>query len=171
MKSSDDADHDSDVRVITRAVYRMNEAGYLDSKHPEHIWVLPAPRSSEETVTPRQLSTGKHSEQNLNWSKDGRQIYFTTSRIDEPYYELPTTDIYSVPSSGGELHKLATIPMGIGDLALSPDGRRFAFHGAVTQPVRSYSEPDLWVIDNAPNSHPRNLTANNPPTAHEGPAG
>jgi dipeptidyl aminopeptidase/acylaminoacyl peptidase len=63
-----------------------------------------------------------------------------------------------VPSAGGELQKLASVPMGISDLALSPDGRRFAFHGSITQPVRSYSEPDLWVIDAAPDSQPRNLT-------------
>jgi dipeptidyl aminopeptidase/acylaminoacyl peptidase len=29
----------------------------------------------------------------------------------------------------------------------------------VTQPVRSYSQPDLWVMDIAPNAQPRNLTA------------
>ena len=84
-KISDDSDHESDVRVITRAVYRMNEAGYLDPKHPEHVWVISAPHGSEENVTPKQLTTGKYSEQNLLWSKDSRQIYFTTSRIDEPY--------------------------------------------------------------------------------------
>src|SRR5260370_24968573 len=49
--------------------------------------------------------------------------------------------------------------MGMGGLGLSPDGRRIAFHGSVTQPVRSYSQPDLWVMDLAPNAQPRNLTA------------
>src|SRR5881396_2812679 len=28
--------HESDVRVIARAVYRSNDAGYLDFKHPSH---------------------------------------------------------------------------------------------------------------------------------------
>jgi dipeptidyl aminopeptidase/acylaminoacyl peptidase len=49
--------------------------------------------------------------------------------------------------------------MGIYDLVLSPDGRKFAFHGSVTQPVRSYSQPDLWVMDAAPQAQPKNLTA------------
>src|SRR6202030_2622541 len=86
-----------------------------------------------------------------------------TSRIDEAYYETASTDIYSVASSpkmpGGTPERVATVPMGIGDLALSPDRRRIAFHGSVTQPVRSYSQPDLWVMDLAPNAQPRNLTA------------
>ena len=34
-----------------------------------------------------------------------------------------------------------------------------AFHGAVTEPVRSYTQPDLWVMDLTPNAQPRNLTA------------
>jgi dipeptidyl aminopeptidase/acylaminoacyl peptidase len=49
--------------------------------------------------------------------------------------------------------------MGIDDLVVSPDGRRLAFHGSVAQPVRSYSQPDLWVMDVAPDAKPQNLTA------------
>ena len=92
------------------------------------------------------------------WSKDGARIYFLTTRVDEPYYELPETDIYSVAAAGGDAEKLATIPMYIGDLTLSPDGRWFAFHGSVTKPVRSYSQPDLWVMDAVANARPKNLT-------------
>src|ERR1044072_1538153 len=33
-------EHESDVRVITRAVYRSNGAGYVDNKDPQHIWVV-----------------------------------------------------------------------------------------------------------------------------------
>src|SRR6266404_1580536 len=32
------AEHESDVRVITRAVYRQDNEGYADPKHPTHIW-------------------------------------------------------------------------------------------------------------------------------------
>src|SRR6185437_13583135 len=56
--------------------------------------------------------------------------------------------------------KQATIPMYVRDLTLGPDGRQFAFHGSVSQPVRSYSQPDLWVMDAAKDAQPRNLTAN-----------
>src|SRR5262249_49416673 len=52
-------EHESDVRVITRAVYRSNGAGYLDAKRPQHIWIVTAPRTSEEKVTPKQLTSGR----------------------------------------------------------------------------------------------------------------
>jgi dipeptidyl aminopeptidase/acylaminoacyl peptidase len=152
-------EHESDVHIISRAVYRSNDAGYLDPKRHDHIWILEVPTTSDKLIKPVQLTSGDFEEREVVWSRDNSRIYFLTERIDEPYYDLPTTDIYSVPSGGGSLEKLATVPMGIYDLVLSPDGRKFAFHGSVTQPVRSYSQPDLWVMDVATNAQPKNLTA------------
>jgi dipeptidyl aminopeptidase/acylaminoacyl peptidase len=163
MKADSDGDRESDIHIITRAVYRDNEEGYLDFKRHEHIWVIDVPTTSDDPAKPLQLTSGDFDEGEIVWTHDGSRIYFLTSRIDEPYYETPSTDVYSVASSpkmpGGTPEKLAAVPMGIGDLALSPDGRRIAFHGSVTQPVRSYSQPDLWIMDLAPNAQPRNLTA------------
>jgi dipeptidyl aminopeptidase/acylaminoacyl peptidase len=162
-KPDSDSDRESDIHIITRAVYRDNEEGYLDFKRHEHIWVTEIPTTSDEPAKPLQLTSGDYDEGEIVWTHDGSRIYFLTSRIDEPYYETPSTDIYSISSlpktPGGTPEKLATVPMGIGDLALSPDGRRVAFHGSVTQPVRSYSQPDLWIMDLTPNAQPRNLTA------------
>jgi dipeptidyl aminopeptidase/acylaminoacyl peptidase len=162
-KADSDGDRESDIHIITRAVYRDNDEGYLDFKRHEHIWVIDLPTTSDEPAKPLQLTSGGYDEGEIVWTHDGSRIYFLTSRIDEPYYETASTDIYSVASSpkmpGGTPEKVATVPMGIGDLALSPNGRRIAFHGSVTQPVRSYSQPDLWVMDLAPNAQPRNLTA------------
>ena len=155
-----EAEHESDVHIITRAVYRDNDEGYLDFKRHDHLWVLEVPKGSEEPPKPTQLTSGNYDEGELTWSRDGSRIYFLTRRVDEPYYELPATDIYSVAASGGSAEQLATIPMYIGDLAFSPDGHKMAFHGAVSQPIRSYSEPDLWVMDVAPDAKPQNLTAN-----------
>jgi len=160
------AEHESDVRVITRAVYRQDNEGYADPKHPTHIWIITAPHSAEEKVKPRQLTTGRFDEENAIWSRDGWQIYFTSSRIDEPYYELPRTDLYSVPAAGGKPVKITTIDLntqfgpGGGALSLSPDGKQVAFVAATNQPINSYTEPDLWVLDLSPNAKPRNITAN-----------
>ena len=152
-------EHESDVHVISRAVYRSNDEGYLDPKRHSHIWTLEVPSASDELPKPMQLTSGNFDEGQLLWSRDGSRIYFVSQRIDEPYYELPSADIYSVPAAGGDAEKLATIPMDIDDPVLSPDGRKLAFHGSVAQPIRSYSQPDLWVMDVAPGAKPQNLTA------------
>jgi len=155
-----ESEHESDVHVITRAVYRSNDEGYLDPKRHSHLWILDVPTTSDQMPKPVQITSGSFSEGQQIWSKDGARIYFLTRRVDEPYYELPNTDIYSVPASGGTPEKLATVPMRIGDFVLNPDGHKFAFHGSMTQPVRSYSEPDLWVMEVTPDAKPTNLTAN-----------
>jgi dipeptidyl aminopeptidase/acylaminoacyl peptidase len=151
--------HESDVHIISRAVYRSNDEGYLDPKRHAHIWLLEVPTASDELPKSVQLTGGNFEEGQLIWSHDGSLIYFVTQRIDEPYYELPSADIYSIPAEGGDPEKLVTIPMEINDLVLSPDGRKLAFHGSVTQPIRSYSQPDLWITDLAPDAKPQNLTA------------
>lgn len=152
-------EHESDVHVISRAVYRSNDEGYLDPRRHSHIWIVDVPASSDQVPKPLQLTSGNFDEGQAFWSHDGSRIYFLTQRLDEPYYELASTDIYSVPAAGGAPEKFAAIPMGISDVVLSPDGSRLAFHGSVTQPVRSYSQPDLWAMDITPGAQPRNLTA------------
>ena len=149
----------SDVRVITRAVYRSDSGGYLDFKHPAHIWIVNAPRTGADKVTPKQLTSGKYSQGNVTWAGDSLSIYFVSDHRDEPYYELPKTDLYLVSISGGEPRKITSFEMGAAIFSLSPDGRRVAFYASTTKPIRSYSQPDLWVLELAENAQPRNLTA------------
>ncbi|HEV3410220.1 MAG TPA: hypothetical protein VG095_07990, partial [Chthoniobacterales bacterium] len=154
-----DADErESDVRVITRAVYQRDNQGYLDPKRPAHIWTIQAPRTADEKVQPKQITSGRFAEEDAIWSKDGAQIFFTSLRVDEPYYERPRTELYSVPATGGEPTKITTIRMSVNDPALSPDGKRLAFVGAASEPIHSYTQPDLWVLDLTANAEPRNLT-------------
>lgn len=157
-KVAADAERESDVRVITRAVYRSNSAGYVDAKHPQHLWIVAAPRSGDDKVTPKQLTNGRFEEENIVWAKDSSQLYFISAHIDEPYYELPKSDLYAVAKTGGEPTKLTTFEMDAGNFSISPNGRQLAFVAQVSRPVNSYTQPDLWVIDLAPNAVPRNLT-------------
>jgi dipeptidyl aminopeptidase/acylaminoacyl peptidase len=151
-------ERESDVRVITRAVYRSNDSGYLDFKHPVHIWIVAAPHTGSEKVTPKQLTNGHYNDVNVTWAKDSSKLYFVSDHRDEPYYELGETDIYSIPVSGGQPTKLTSIDMGTGAFSVSPNGEQVAFYASTNKPVLSYTEPDLWVMDLKPDAQPRNLT-------------
>ena len=112
-----------DIHIITRAVYRDNDEGYLDFKRHEHVWLIDVTTASDEPAKPVQLTSGDYDEGDVFWTHDSSRIYFLTTRIDEPYYETPSTDVYPISSAqmpGGTPEKLATIPMGIGDLAPQP---------------------------------------------------
>ena len=155
----DEATRESDMRTITRAVYRSNDAGYLDANHPTHIWVVDAPSSLGDTPAPRQLTTGTWADDEFVWSLDGRQIYFTKSHLQESYYELPKSDLFAATVSDGHTQLLNELNLEIRRMALSPDGQRLAFVASVNEPVRSYSQPDLWTLTLTANARPRNLTA------------
>lgn len=161
-KDEKDKPRQSDVRVITRAVYRANGVpgfGYVDPDRPSHVWTVGVPATGAQPAKPRQITSGEFGAGNHQWSADGKQIYFVADRRAEPYYLPSDNDLYAVPASGGEPTRIASIDGNIGAFTIAPDGRRIAFIGTHHgQPERSYSQPDLWVID-APGGTPRNLTA------------
>jgi len=162
--SGGEAEHESDVKVITRAIYRFNATGYLDPKHSQHIWIVDVPATAEAKTTPRQLTSGNFDDREPIFTPKGKEILFHTNRAAEPYYELPKTEIMSISPQGGTAKLLATVHLGgllggIGEMAVSPDAGRLAFVGSVQQPVRSYSQPDMWILELNGKTEPVNLTA------------
>ena len=150
----------SDVRVINRAVYRSNGSGYVDYARVNHIWTVAVPSMLEKPVKAKQITADSFDESAPLWSPNGSQLYFSSDRNAESYYEPPHSDIYSVSASGGEMHKLASVDGGTRALSLSPDGKRMAYIGALNgNPIKSYSQPDLWITTLEPGANPRNLTA------------
>jgi dipeptidyl aminopeptidase/acylaminoacyl peptidase len=151
-------ERESDVRVITRATYRLNGPGYLDPTRPSKVWTTDA--SADTSQKPRRLTTGGFSEDNVSWSPDGQRIYFTSNRVKEPYYAAPDTNVFSVPAAGGDVQKAADVDGTINDYSLSPDGKDIAFVASLNAtPARSYDQPDLLVADVVPTSTATNLTA------------
>jgi dipeptidyl aminopeptidase/acylaminoacyl peptidase len=152
--------HKSDVHVITRAVYRANgNPGYVDTEHHAHIFTVAAPDGALDSPQPKQLTDGEFDERGIEWAPDGSKVYFTSTRVAEPYFEPRDSDLFSVPATGGPMTKVASIEGTIGDVSPAPDGKRIAFVGTLHgNPERSYSQPDLFVMDANPGSTPKNLT-------------
>ncbi|HJR61190.1 MAG TPA: hypothetical protein VJ813_17390, partial [Vicinamibacterales bacterium] len=160
------AERKSDVRVITRAVYRANgvaDFGYVDPDRPSHIWIIDVPAEAGSVAAPapkpQLVTAGEFGAGNHSWSADGTRIYFVSDRRREPYYLPGDSDLYAVARGGGEPERIASIDGGIGPYTVAPDGKRIAFLGTLHgSPERSYSQTDLWVIESAGGT-PRNLTA------------
>jgi dipeptidyl aminopeptidase/acylaminoacyl peptidase len=162
-KPAGDKPRETDVRVITEAVYRANGvtgSGFVDRDRPSHIWTIALPTAAGEKTTAKQLTSGEFSESNFRWATDGSRIFFVSDRRRESYYFSRDSDLYSVAKDGGEPARLASIDGSIGAYDVSPDGKRLAFVGSTAgNPERSYTQPDLWVMDLGGGT-PRNLTAN-----------
>ena len=162
QEGQEGSNHKSDVRVITRAVYRENgNPGFVETNRRSHIFVVRAPERADDKPTPNQITDGEFDENGIVWAPDGSKVYFTSTRVAEPYYEEAGSELFSVPVGGGSITKVASIDGSISGLSPSPDGKRLAFVGTLRgRPIRSYSQSDLWISDAAPGSTPRNLTSN-----------
>jgi dipeptidyl aminopeptidase/acylaminoacyl peptidase len=154
-------ERESDVKVMTKAVYRSNgNPGWVDTEHHSHVFVVPLSDNPSDKPNATQLTDGEFDESGMAWAPDGKTIYFVSTRVAEPYYEESGSELYSVPAAGGSITKIASIEGGIFNFSPSPDGKRIAFVGSLRgSPIRSYSQPDLWVTDTTPGSTPKNLTA------------
>jgi Tol biopolymer transport system component len=73
----------------------------------------------------------------MPWTPDGRYILFVKG----------FSELWALPVSGGEPHKLFTTS-NLREVRLHPDGRRLSFTGG-----QRWAE--LWVMENAPGSAPR----------------
>jgi dipeptidyl aminopeptidase/acylaminoacyl peptidase len=154
-----DAPRETDVKVITEAVYRANGVpggGYVDRDRPSHIWTIAA---TGDAATPKPVTSGQFGAGNFRWSADGSQIYFVANRRAEAYYYPADSDLFAVAKDGGEPKAIVSIEGTIGAYSTSPDGKRIAFVGTLRgEPVRSHSQADLWIA-NLGGGAPRNLTA------------
>ena len=177
-KESKAEEHKSDVRIITKAVYRNNGSGYLDTKDVEQLYLFKVGDVSAKPVTARQMTAGRFSVDGFVFDPSSSHIYYTSEHVDEPYFDLPHNEIYMVDVSsdvaggGGKTPPssilVAKLTFDASGLAISPDGKRVAFHGdeqPLTKP-RSHQQADLFVMDidpaqPAPATPPvHNLTAN-----------
>jgi dipeptidyl aminopeptidase/acylaminoacyl peptidase len=153
---------ESDVRVITEAVYRANGvsgSGFVDRDRPSQIWTVAVSAADTAPASPKRITSGEFAAGNYHWSTEGAQIFFVADRRPESYYYSHDSNLYAVPKDGGEAKEVVSIDGSIGAYALSPDGKRIAFVGiSAAKPERSFTQPDLWVID-LPGGTPRNLTA------------
>jgi dipeptidyl aminopeptidase/acylaminoacyl peptidase len=171
-------EHKSDVRIITKAVYRENGTGYIDTKDTAQLYLFKMAEMGAKPVTPWQMTAGRFSVDGYAWHPSSTQIYYTSEHVDEPYYDLPHNEIYRVDALSGDAANAEKTPLvsvlvakltfDASGLAISPDGRRVAFHGE-DQPLmkpRSHQQADLFVMDIDPTqsapttASPHNLTAN-----------
>src|SRR5690349_12454526 len=95
-------EHTSDVKVISRAIYRSNgNPTYVDADRHAHIWTVSAGIDGDRP-SPHQVTSGEFDERGAQFSPDGARIYFVSNRTPEPYYSSNDADLYSVPAAGGD---------------------------------------------------------------------
>ncbi|MCY3963524.1 MAG: S9 family peptidase [Acidobacteria bacterium] len=78
------------------------------------LWSVPV-----EGGAPRRLTTHEAADYHPRWSPDGRDLYFLSTRSG-------SAQVWRLPLAGGEPRQVTDLPLDVGNLVVSPDGRRIA---------------------------------------------
>ena len=133
------------ARVVTKPVFRLNDVGFFDDEHRNHLWVVAA-----EGGSPRALTRGPFEDEMPSWSRDGRWIFFVADRREEPWFHLEENRLYAVspdleaPTDGAELKVVVEMKGAIMAWREAEDGRIALVAIPATEP-KTYQQPGLFV--------------------------
>ncbi len=113
------AQRKSDIAVIDSLFFEGNGQGYVYQQH-QHVWIVNADGSR-----PKQLTAGKYSENFDDWSPDDGAILFDSLRYDS--VDGGPSDVYTIPSAGGTMQKVASPLPANNGVFFGADGRRVYF--------------------------------------------
>ncbi|HEY1338662.1 MAG TPA: DPP IV N-terminal domain-containing protein, partial [Bryobacteraceae bacterium] len=112
MKSASGAQISPDGRFVA---YTVQQANWDENDFIQQIWI-----AAIATGERYQLTSGKKSSTNPQWSPDSRRLAFASDRDGK-------RQIYLIAPAGGEAAQLTTEENGVGAFAWSPDGGAIAF--------------------------------------------
>jgi dipeptidyl aminopeptidase/acylaminoacyl peptidase len=137
-------------------VKRRDDGYYAEHKLTHtHIWVYDV-ATREKT----QLTSGEFDYASPTWSPDGRWLVYVKNRSNATVRDAGwsnNTDIWLIPSAGGEPRQLTTNPGPDRSPTFSPDGRRIAYIASTL--VNSGADQMELKVLSLDGGEPINLTA------------
>ncbi|MFQ5918955.1 MAG: hypothetical protein ACE5I4_02770, partial [Thermoplasmata archaeon] len=140
---------DSDVKVVDRLFYKLNEMGFFHDRW-RHVYSL-----GLRAKRPKQLTQGAFDVTGFEVSPDGRRLAFGANTDEEADYTF-VKHLHIVPTKGGTPHRVLEGAGPIGPMQWSPDGERIAFLGHDLR-RRLATNTGVWVVK--PGEAAENLTA------------
>jgi dipeptidyl aminopeptidase/acylaminoacyl peptidase len=98
-----------------RVVYALREVDFDANKASTALWLVDV----QGRKAPRRLTAKGSSAVNPQWSADGKQLYFLSSRSG-------SMQVWRLEFDGGEAQAVTSYPLDVGSFKLSPDGRALA---------------------------------------------
>ncbi|MEX2467445.1 MAG: S9 family peptidase [Gemmatimonadota bacterium] len=111
-------------RVVTRADYRQDRAGFVDGAW-RHVFVVPA-----EGGTARQLTDGDWNHSTGEWTSDGRELVFSSLRTEDAELSWRESEVYAVDVASGDIRQLTTRRGQDSSPLPSPAGDLIAYRGS-----------------------------------------
>ena len=100
-----------------KIVYSLQTVDKESEKKYSHLWIV-----ERDGGNPFQMTFGKQSDTNPKWSYDGKWIAFKSNRLDKDQ-----SQIFLLPTTGGEAYPLTDFYGDFGDFQWSPDSQKLVF--------------------------------------------
>lgn len=140
------------ARHYDRLFYKLDGYGYLPHERT-HIWLVDANTGKGKQLTDHAV----WDELNPAFSPDGKSIVFVSNRSKDPDATPNRTDLFVMPTSGGEPTKLKTPVGGKALPSFSPDGKWVAYLGTEGE-EEDYRNISLWITSADGTKNAKNLT-------------
>jgi dipeptidyl aminopeptidase/acylaminoacyl peptidase len=100
-----------------KIVYSLQTVDRESEKKYSHLWIV-----ASDGGKPIQMTFGKQSDTNPQWSPDGKWITFMSNRSDKDQAQ-----IFLLPTTGGEAHALTDLHGDFGEYDWSPNSQKLVF--------------------------------------------
>ena len=146
-QSGPEPDLNGDPVVITRYLYKPTASegnSHFNDNKRLHIFLVDVASAQS-----RQLTTGTHYEHSIDWSPDGAQIAFISSReSDEDQFF--NYDMFTISPKTGEITRLTATESAEYRPHYSPDGKTIAYEATkrgLTDRETTMEDTHVWLID------------------------
>lgn len=145
-----EAQRKTDIHTINQLFFETNGQGYTYQDH-QHIWTVHADGAGAKEIT-----SGQYSENFDAWSPDDAFLMFDSLRYES--VDSGPGDVYTIPSAGGAMQKVASPLPSNGGFFFSQDANRVFFF---SQDVRDSAETPALVSANRDGSDRHVIVARN----------
>jgi len=97
-----------------RVVFGLSSLDMEADRRRSDLWMV-----ALDGTEPRPLTTHPASEYNARWAPDGSGVFFLSTRSG-------SSQVWWISASGGESRQITDLPLGVGSMAVSPDGEHLA---------------------------------------------
>jgi dipeptidyl aminopeptidase/acylaminoacyl peptidase len=97
-------------------VYVVRETDLAANRGRQDLWSLDL---ATKGAQPRRLTSNPENDNSPDWSRDGRYVYFISSRSG-------SAQVWRLPAAGGEAEQVTSLPLDVGSFRLAPDASRLA---------------------------------------------
>ncbi|MFC2097524.1 prolyl oligopeptidase family serine peptidase [Bacteroidota bacterium] len=120
-----DAKWTNEPRIVEDIVYRRDRVGFIEEGY-SHIFMVDAGGG-----TAKQISSGNwnHGRGGYSWTKDGKEILFSSLRIPEAEYAYRESEIYVINVKSGKVRKLTSRKGPDTGPIVSPDNKLVIYQG------------------------------------------